>query len=148
MMIISFWFCFVFFAHPIDYFKKLIGVLYSIKSVAQILSLSLSLSRSLSQLIRYLKYQQLGWVINFISDKAICDAAVLHGTQQSLLRDPPHAHSQQEHLLSDHKSTRPHLYPAVPRLWVPGVRQDKDKRALGFSSAQESSNCGWKECLF
>jgi len=60
----------VFFAHPIDYFKKLIGVLYSIKSVAQILSLS--------QPIRYLKYQQLGWVINFISGKAICDAAVLH----------------------------------------------------------------------
>jgi hypothetical protein len=73
---------------------------------------------------------------------------VLHGTQQGLLRDPPLAHSQQEHLLSDHKSTQPHLYPAVPRLWVPGGRQDKAKRALGFWSAQESSNCGWKECLF
>ncbi len=95
-------------------------------------TLSLSLSLSLSQPIRYLKYQQLGWVIDFISDKAICDAAVLHGTQQGLLRDPPHAHSQQEHLLSDHKSTKPHLYPAVPGVWVPDVRQDKGQRALGF----------------
>jgi len=141
MMIISFCFCFVFFAHPINNLRSKLE--FCVQS-----RVWHKYSLSLSQLIRYLKYQQLDWVIDFISDKAICDAAVLHGTQQGLLRDPPLAHSQQEHLLSDHKSTQPHLYPAVPRLWVPGGRQDKGKKALGFWWAQESSNCGWKECLF